>query len=482
VLRSLRDDELLLPRHQVAGLHAGQLLWKKPTDAAVYEILRNPAYAGAFVYGQHRPHPQRRPGQRARMVRVPMEQWAVMHRDTYPAYLPWEQFMANQQQLSDNASRFDRRARAAVREGTALLVGLVVCGRCGRQMHVAYKSQLRYVCTALCQTYGEASCLNLGGAPIEAAIVAAFFEALAPAELDLLEAILAQQQADRQQVAQQHADRLARAAYEVRLARRQYDACDPDNRLVAAELERRWEVALRAEVEAREAQARFEAEPPPPTIPSELRAQLRDLGRCLPALWTSGRLAPSQQKALLRTLIRRVILSRPQPDTTEIKIVWVSGAFSVMQVHPAIHRARDLASHADLLARIQALAAEGYQDAAIAERLTAAGLRTARCPSGVPKTTVGKLRRSLDATSVTEYLRHQPKWEGQWTVWGLARALGVDRNWLYRRIDKGLLPVSRHPAAGHYLIADDPDLLARLRAAVDQGRGHGRTRPARRAS
>lgn len=470
VLRSLRDDGLLLPRHQVAGLHAGQLLWKKPTDAALYEILRNPAYAGAFVYGQHRPHPQRRPGQRARMMRVPREAWAVVHQDAYPAYLSWEQFVANQQQLSDNASRFDRRARAAVRDGAALLTGLVVCGRCGRQMQVAYKPHIRYVCQALSQAYGEPSCLHLAGEPIETAVVDAFFQALAPAELDLLDAVLAQQQADRQQVAQQHAERVARAAYEVRLARRQYDACDPDNRLVAAELERRWEVALRAEVEAREAQARFQAEPPTLTVPPDLRRQLQDLGPRLPALWHSGRLVPSQQKALLRTLIRRIILSRPQPDTTELKIVWVSGAFSVLQVHPAIARARDLSSQPLLLARIAALAAEGYQDAAIAERLTADGLRTARCPTGVPKTTVGKLRRRLGSASVTQHLRHQAMWQGQWTVWGLARELGVDRDWLYRRMAKGALPASRHPASGHYLIPDDPHLLARLRRDVAQGR------------
>ena len=216
VLRSLRDDGLLLPRHQVVGLYAGQLLWKKPSDAAVYDQLRNPAYAGAFVYGRLGPHPDRRPGQSTRRRRRPAEEWPVVHRDAYPAYLSWDQFVANQVRMSDNASCFARRARGAARQGDAILAGLVVCGRCGRQMRVAYKPQIRYFCAALSQAYGEPMCLHLDGASIERVVVDAFFAALAPAELDLLDEVLAERRADRERVARQHADRVARAAYEVR--------------------------------------------------------------------------------------------------------------------------------------------------------------------------------------------------------------------------------------------------------------------------
>jgi len=104
VLRSLRDDEVLLPRRQTGGLHAGLLLWKRPTDDAIYEILQNPAYAGAFVYGRTVAHPNRRPGQRGRAIRRPLADWTDVHRDVYPAYITWEQFMANQQRLAENGS------------------------------------------------------------------------------------------------------------------------------------------------------------------------------------------------------------------------------------------------------------------------------------------------------------------------------------------------------------------------------------------
>ncbi len=136
----------------------------------------------------------------------------------------WAQFLGNQEQLDDNASAFARRARAAPRAGAALLAGLVVCGHCGRQMHVAYRARPTYVCTALQKVQGQPGCLHLDGPPIDAAVVQAFFDALAPAELQILDAALADQRADHARLAQQHADQVARAAYEARLAERQYRA------------------------------------------------------------------------------------------------------------------------------------------------------------------------------------------------------------------------------------------------------------------
>src|SRR5262249_5647207 len=152
----------------------------------------------------------------------------------------------------------------------------------------------------------------------------AFFEALQPAELDLLEEVLAAQQADHVRLRQQHIDQVARAEYEARLAQRHYQAVDPDHRLVAAELERRWAMALRALAAARQAAEAFAQTPSEPTLDPALRHQLRDLSTHLPALWTSGRLTAAHKKELLRSLIRRVVLTRPQADRVEALVVWVS--------------------------------------------------------------------------------------------------------------------------------------------------------------
>ncbi len=133
VMRSLKEDGVLLPRRQVAGLNAGELLWKLPSVDAIYGILHNPAYAGTFAYGRTGANPDKRPG-RSDRVRLPIEEWATTHQGVYPAYISWERFLENQWRLADNASDFDRRVRGAPRDGTALLAGMAVCGRCGHKM------------------------------------------------------------------------------------------------------------------------------------------------------------------------------------------------------------------------------------------------------------------------------------------------------------------------------------------------------------
>jgi len=462
VLRSLRDDGVLVPRRQHGGLHAGQVLWRKPTHAALAEILHNPAYAGAFVYGRRGPHPERRPGQ-ARQQRRSLETWPTIHHDTYPAYISWEQFLANQMRLQDNASTFARRARGTPRHGPALLAGLVVCGRCGYQMRVAYKPQRRYTCTALAASYGAATCLHIDGASLEQAVVEAFFAALVPAELDLLDEVLATQRADQARLAQYYADQVTRAEYAARLAQRQYQAVDPDHRLVASELERQWEVALQGVTDARAAADQYAHQPPLPQLAPAMRAQLQALGQSLPALWAGGHLTAAQQKELLRSLIRHVLVARPVPDMVEAKIVWVSGAVTLLQVHPPVLRQSDVQGYAQFVERVLALGNAGYQDREIAQRLTAEGFRGARGPR-ITRALVGEVRRARGQISLTEQFRTQAKLEGQWTVFGLAQALAVHRNWLYTRIRNGSLPATRHPVLGHYLIPDTPEIMTMLRA------------------
>lgn len=156
-------------------------------------------------------------------------------------------------------------------------------------------------------------------------------------------------------------------------------------------------------------------------------------------------------------------------DTVESKVVWVSGAISRLLVHPPIHRAVDVSDYDRLVERILALSAEGYQDTEIARQVTAEGFRSARS-GGVPLRQVFKIRQAHGVASLTEQFRHSDKLDGCWTVWGLSRELGIDRNWLYRRIGRGTLPVRRHPATGHYLIADDPSLLDQLRSQLPRRR------------
>jgi DNA invertase Pin-like site-specific DNA recombinase len=480
VLRYFKQHHLLLPRRQTSGFHRGEVLWKKPSSAAIYEILQSPAYAGAFVYGRRPTDPtKRRAGHLASgVVRKPMAEWACIIREAYPAYITWEQFLANQARLRDNNQRYYNRwglGRGAPREGAALLQGLAACGQCGRVMRVAYKPGVRYACYGLSKDFAEPACAHLDGPSIEAFVVKAFFEAIQPAQLDALAEVLADRQREHNRLTQWHRQQVQRATYEANLAHRRYAAVDPDNRLVAAELERQWEAALLALREAQEAAERFAQHPPELPLSPEVREQLRHISQTLPALWASDRLTNEHRKALLRSLIARVILKRLAPDRVQVRIVWVSGHFSEGVVIPPIHRQADVSGYEEMVARIQALWQQGYTDAQIAQTLTAEGFRSARS-SEVSTATVLKIRNHQHWVSRYHEHRLAKRIDGMWTIHGLAGELGVKRDWFYNRIRSGFLTapeVIRKPPYGNYLIRDEATLIERLRHEAQRTRRFG---------
>jgi DNA invertase Pin-like site-specific DNA recombinase len=468
VLKSLLEDEILLPRFRYGGLHTGELLWVRPTNANVYSILCNPAYAGAFVYGRSAKardgsaHPDRR-------VNKPMEEWMTVHKDMYPAYISWEKYLANRERLKRNGYRVTENRLGAPRKGPALLSGLAACGHCGRRMGTTYsgsKNQGAYLCNALRATHGAPSCLYVAAHRVDEAVVGAFFEAVRPSEISLLEEVLAAQSTEREWLLKHHRDSVKAATYEVRLAEKRYRSVDPENRLVASELEKGWEAALRSLSDARDAAERFEREHRQTALDPDLREQLADLGRCLPELWESGKLCVEHKKELLRSLVSRVILSRPEQQNIEAKIVWISGAVSTLSVRTPIRRARDLRNYEVLVGEILALNAEGYPNSKIARRLSEEGFHSARGGEGVPTRFVREVRRQHGRGSVSKVLKSLERLEGRWTVMGLAKELQVDRGHLYKLIRGGALPTERHPQTGNHLIEDDPDLIADLRTRL----------------
>src|SRR5881296_1332995 len=241
VLQFLNTHDLCLPRRD----RFGDVVWKKPTVAAILQILKNPAYAGAFVYGKTRSLRKDPGSPHTQEVRLPMDQWKIRVNDVYPAYISWETFEHIQDMLADNYAAYDRnKSRGVPRDGAALLHGIVYCGECGHKMVVQYKNGTRYLCNYLRQQYHVPVCQYIHADPVDVQVVEAFFQALSPVELDIYAAAVATQQAMAQQIAHAHQQHLERLRYEAQLSQRQFNRVDPDNRLVAAELEKRWEAAL----------------------------------------------------------------------------------------------------------------------------------------------------------------------------------------------------------------------------------------------
>ena len=346
VVRYLRRQKILLPRRQAYGPFVNQLLWKVACESAVTELLKNPAYAGVFAYGRRQGDPTlRKPGRSATgLRRKPMTEWLQCLQNAYPAYITWEQYLANQEQIQQNGLRFlekRQKAQGIARNGPGLLQGLVMCGHCGHHMRTVYKHTPRYVCQGLVRTtIAPGDCNSVRSPVVDTLIVQAFFDAILPARLDALEALLAAQQVERQRLEQHWQEQCKRAHYEAQLMQRQYDAVDPDNRLVAAELEHRWEASLQRLRQTEEAYHHFQQTPPPEKIPAALREMFQNVSRRLPELWPQ--FSNTQRKELLRSLIQRVIIKRPVPDQVQIRIVWVSGCYTDHTSLTPIHSERNV--------------------------------------------------------------------------------------------------------------------------------------------
>ena len=310
VVRDLKQQGLELPTRVTAKEGYGSLIWKAPTLSAVIRILHNPAYAGAYVYGRSEYFSERRSpktGKASAHVRN-VAQWPVRITEHHPAYIGWEEFVKNQEQLRQNWGHDGNRG--VPREGRALLQGIVYCGVCGRKMSVQNRAVKEsrspsYVCGRGYQDGDEKTCQCMTSRPIDAAVVEAFLAAVSPISLRVATQVMDQVEQDLISQRRQRELQLEQARYEARLAQRQYDAVDPSNRLVAAELERRWNEKLErvAQLERAFAQAEREAEW---NLTAEERAAITELSRDLPAIWSAETTTNQERKQLLRMAIESV--------------------------------------------------------------------------------------------------------------------------------------------------------------------------------
>jgi len=455
ILRSLRDQQVRLPR-RVGSSRDDEIRWVRPSMSIIFQLLKLPAYAGAYAYGKlHRNH---LPGEAHKVIvqRLPQPEWPVLRLDEWPGYISWEQYLLNQEHLRQNAAGIQWQ-RGAPRQGLALLQGIAICGRCGRRLHVHYTHSPAYVCDHATQQYGDRRCQTFTVAFIDPFIGQLFLEAVQPARLEAALATLDQLDAHRQALDQQWRQRLERARYEAGLARRRYERVDPDLRLVAAELERLWEqkLAQQAAVEKdwRQAQARQLS----PLSDAE-RQMIRDLAADLPHLWQVA--SPADRKRLLRCLVEDVTLDTAQhTSSSRIRVRWRTGTTTTLDV-PRPRHGTPPATHVSDRLRPLALA---YPDEQIAEMLNREGFPTA---TGLPWTAgrVKAVRRkhAIPTACPIGAVHPGPRGDGLVKSGEVALRLGVNPSMISTWFRQGLITGKQGKPRGWLWIRLEPEDLQRI--------------------
>jgi hypothetical protein len=381
VVRDLKAQGLTLPARVTAREGYGTLVWKAPTLGAVVRLLSNPAYAGAYVYGRWSYTGATRSATTGTLAArlLPMADWPVVLRDHHAAYLSWESFVQQREQLRANWYR-DQQPGAA-REGRALLQGLAGCGVCGQRLHVQHwaareRRAPSYICDHAYRDGAARVCQSVSARPVDAAAVAAFLEAVSPLRLELSLRVLDRADQERAARRRQQQLQLEQARYEARLAQRRHEAVDPDRRLVAAELERRWEDALARVAELEQAFAQADRDGAV-ALTAEERASLATLAQDLPTIWHSATTTDRERKQLLRFAIAAVDLDGvTHRGRVTIQIHWRSGTVTALQVDRPRPGEGSLKTPAAALALIRDLAPHAtYRE--IARQLNARGWRTA---------------------------------------------------------------------------------------------------------
>ena len=387
VLIGLREDGLLLPRRQNGSR---RITWASASYPAVHDFLTNPAYAGAFVFGRTRTEKRVDPTTGAVHSRdrlVPREQWEVLIPEHHAGYISWETYEANTARLRGNWRRPRELAGGAVREGRALLQGLLRCGRCGRIMQTGYSGTTgncpRYLCARAKQLYaGEHVCQSIGGIRLENRVLDEMFAVLAPAALAATAQALAEADANYRRDLAVFEIAIERARYEADRARRQFDNVEPKNRLVARTLEKNLETKLAAVRAAENDLATQRARRPVALTQQELD-WIATAGADIRAIFDAPTTTVRERKQLIRAVIAEIgITVHRQRRVADLRIVWQGGAVTEVSM-PMTKAGRHLrVTDEDTIVLVRRLARH-YNDQTIAAILAKQKRRTA---TGLPFT------------------------------------------------------------------------------------------------
>jgi DNA invertase Pin-like site-specific DNA recombinase len=446
-LRYLAEHDIRLGVRVREGPGKGDLVWRRPNRMTLQMLLKHPLYAGAYVYGRRQVDPRRQRAGRPRTGRVvnAAEDWLVLLPDHVPAYLSWAQYEANQARLDANRARAE--AMGAVRDGTALLAGLVYCARCGCRMSVHYGGGHRrqsYECTLRRSNYGEPYCQHLPGACLDEFVSRQVLVALEPAALEVSLAAVERLEEERAGLLRLWQQRLERAHYESERAARQYHVVEPENRLVARSLERAWEEKLAAQQRLEEDYQRFLRQEPHALTAAE-RDAIRRLAADIPALWGAPATTAAERKEILRQVVERVVVAAEGPsEQVRVRIVWVGGGETEGIVVRPITELANLSYYPQLCQRLAALSDRGLSVSAIAEQLQADGFAPVRAGVRIGPQGVRELQQRL---GLRQRRSHTADRSGlgpnEWLVAELMSMVGIAKSTIHTWIQRGWVRVRR---------------------------------------
>jgi DNA invertase Pin-like site-specific DNA recombinase len=462
-----KTSNLKFPIRRIAG-RRHPVIWVAPRYKMFLRTLHNPIYAGVYVFGRSQTVRKLDPDdpQKLSVRRIARQDWPVLIRDHHPGYISFEKFRETQQRIRGNAMMPTKRRgdeQGPVREGPALLQGLVRCGCCGRPMVLSYgghrsvraKRIYQYRCKAARMQGVGPDCQTIGGRRIDEAVVAVFLEATQPAALEAARLANEQVQREREAVGHYWDYQVEKAAYEAQRAERQFQAVEPENRVVARELERRWNARL-VELETLRAQAQ-EALRGQPLLSDEELKKIAQLSTDLEALWHAPTTTNRDRKRLLRCLIEEVQL-RTAEQHYAVKIVWKGGAITEREV-PRIRAGKVQATGEESVELVRKLALE-FDDAQIARILNKQGRRTG---FGNPftKANVCSLRGRRRIPACPPRRVRDPR-EGPFTADEAARELGVTMSTIHRWLRVGLLAGTQATAGAPWRIVLTEEVRHRL--------------------
>ena len=381
VMQRFAAGALRFPKRAYGGAWDGKLIWGRLTHGRVLGLLKNPSYAGRYVFGRFQYRREISPEGKVhpRKHAVAMPNWRVSLQDHHPGYIRWEEFLHNQERLEKNRTNGEETVLAGpAREGLALLQGLLLCGHCGRRLTVRYTGNggiyPRYQCNWLRrESLGTSKeCLNIRCDLLDAAVSEEVLKALQPAELELALAALAELEWRDQGLGRQWQMRIERAEYEAALAERRYLEVDPSQRLVASTLERRWNNALLQLEDLKKQAAELQRQEARVATP-EQKAKVLALARDLPRLWHAPTTQTKDRKRMLRLLFKDITVEKLSPlQQLQVHIRWQGGASTSLSVPLPPKIADRVRYPAVLVDRVRQLALR-LPDAEIAAQLQREG-------------------------------------------------------------------------------------------------------------